>query len=127
MFSPPVKPVITQQILDPGDSDVSADVLFEQFYVDKERLRARLRQALQTRRQVSLAQLLEAHPLEQGLAELVAWLSLATGEGRGVIDEDRPQKIVWTDSAGRTREATLPTVVFASAGEIEPRQAQPSV
>jgi hypothetical protein len=119
--------VITQQILDPGDSDVSADVLFEQFYVDKERLRARLRQALQTRRQVSLAQLLEAHPLEQGLAELVAWLSLATGEGRGVIDEDRPQKIVWTDSAGRTREATLPTVVFASAGEIEPRQAQPSV
>ena len=40
MFSPPVKPVITQQILDPGDSDVSADVLFEQFYVDKERLRA---------------------------------------------------------------------------------------
>jgi hypothetical protein len=117
LFTPPVKPYITQQSLDQGHSDVDADALFEQFYVDKERLRARLRRAMQTCRQVSLAELLEAHPLEHGLAELVAWLSLATGEGRGVIDDSRLQTVDWVDSTGCARRATLPTVVFVLDGK----------
>ncbi len=117
LFTPPVKPYITQQSLDQGHSDVDADALFEQFYVDKERLRARLRRAMQTCRQVSLAELLEAHPLEHGLAELVAWLSLATGEGRGVIDDSRLQTVDWIDSTGCARRATLPTVVFVLDGK----------
>jgi flagellar motility protein MotE (MotC chaperone) len=114
LFAPPVKPVIARHALDYGDADVDANLLFEQFYVDKERLRARLRQALQTRRQIGLVELLESHPLEQGLAELVAWLSLATGEGYGVIDEHRTQQVTWVDSTGRRRQATLPTVIFAA-------------
>ena len=112
LFSPPLKPVIRRHAQAAGHVDLPADALFEQFYVDKERLRARLRKALQTRRQVSLAELLETEPLEQGLAELVAWLSLATGEGCGVIDEETPQTVRWTDANGRVREATLPTVIF---------------
>lgn len=114
LFTPPVRPVIRQQAIEAGDAALNPDALFDQFHVDKERLRARLRRALQTRRQVSLAELLEAEPIEQGLAELVAWLSLATGDARGVIDEERPQTVRWTDESGTTREATLPTVVFLS-------------
>jgi flagellar motility protein MotE (MotC chaperone) len=114
LFTPPVKPTITQHALVQGDADVDAGLLFDQFFVDKERLRARVRQALQTRRQIALAELLEAYPLEQGLAEIVAWLSLATGEGLGVIDESRAQHVVWTDSTGRERQATLPTVIFVA-------------
>lgn len=114
LYSPPVRPVITRHALDHGDADIDAGALFEQFYVDKDRLRARIRQALQTRRQVALAELLESHPLEQGLAELVAWLSLATGDGNGIVDETRTEQIVWTDSTGRERRATLPTVIFAA-------------
>jgi hypothetical protein len=114
LFAPPLKPVISERKLESGDVMLPADALFEQFYVDKERLRERLRRALQARRQVSLAELLDEEPLEQGLSELVAWLSLATGEARGVIDEDRPQTVTWTDAAGRARQATLPTVVFVA-------------
>jgi hypothetical protein len=117
LFAPPVKPVIAQQTLDAGEADVTADRLFEQFHVDKERLRGRLRRALQTRRQVSLTELLDAEPLEQGLAELVAWLSLATGEGRGIVDESDPRTVTWKDAAGDLRRATLPNVVFV--GEVE--------
>jgi hypothetical protein len=116
LFSPPVRPVIRRQALDVGDAELSTDLLFEQFYVDRDRLRARLRRALQTRRQISLAELLEAEPLEQGLAELIAWLSLATGEGRGVIDESRPQTVRWIDAGGRAREATLAAVIFVADG-----------
>ena len=117
LFTPPVKPYIIQQSLDEGHSDVDADALYQQFFVDKERLRARLRRAMQTCSQVSLAELLEAHPLEHGLAELVAWLSLATGEGRGVIDDDHLQTVDWIDSTGCPRRATLPMVVFILDGE----------
>ena len=114
LFAPPVRPVISEHILDHGDTEIDAGVLFEQFYVDKERLRSRIRQALQTRHQIALAELLESHPLEQGLAELVAWLSIATGEGYGIIDEDHTQQVSWVDSAGRQRKATLPTVIFST-------------
>jgi hypothetical protein len=114
LFTPPVKPTITQHALVQGDADVDAGLLFDQFFVDKERLRARVRQALQTRPQIGLVDLLESYPLEQGLAEIVAWLSLATGEGLGVIDESRTQHVAWTDSTGRERQATLPTVIFVA-------------
>src|SRR5690606_16476252 len=50
LFSPPLKPVIRRHAQEAGDVDLPADALFQQFYVDKERLRARLRKSLQTRR-----------------------------------------------------------------------------
>lgn len=115
LFTPPVKPHIAEQPLEDGGADVSVDALFDQVYVDKDRLRARLRQTLQARDQISLGELLDVHPLEQGLAELVAWLSIATGDGCAAIDEDRSQTVNWTDPNGRERCATLPSVVFAFA------------
>ena len=115
LFTPPVKPHIAEQPLEDGGADVSVDALFDRVHVDKDRLRARLRQTLQGRDQVSLEELLDVHPLEQGLAELVAWLSIATGDGCAAIDEARFQTVTWTDSSGRERFATLPSVVFAFA------------
>ncbi|MCG8585136.1 MAG: DUF3375 domain-containing protein [Pirellulales bacterium] len=117
LFSPPVRPVITEHVLDQGDAEVDADILFAQFYVDKERLRTRVRQALRMRQRVGLVELLENHPLEQGLAELVAWLSLATGEEGGVIYENQTQHVTWVDSMGCQRRATLPTVIFTAGPE----------
>ncbi|CDG53783.1 MULTISPECIES: DUF3375 domain-containing protein [Halomonadaceae] len=114
LFSPPIKPHIEQAPLEEGAANIAADPLFEQVYVDKERLRARLRQALQTQRQISLESLLQRHPLEQGLAELVTWLSLATGEELGLIDETQEQVVYWTDDQGQQRRATLPAVIFVS-------------
>jgi hypothetical protein len=67
---PAWRPVIAPQILDHGEIDLAADALFEQFFVDKERLRARLRRALQTRGQIGLTELLESEPLEQGVVNM---------------------------------------------------------
>lgn len=112
LHNPPVKPRIEQQILVEGVGDIAADALFEQVYVDRERLRAQIRRALQTHRQVALTTLLAQHPLEQGLAELVAYLSLAADDGNAVIDETTPQTVLWTDAVGRNRQATLPAVIY---------------
>ena len=70
-----------------GDQALAADALFDQIYVDKTRLMAQIRRALQTRHQISLADLVKSFPLEQGLAELVAYLSLATEDDAAVIDD----------------------------------------
>ena len=111
LFVPPLKAHIDEIALDAVD-DVPSDALFNNVYVDKERLSARVRRALQTRSQVSLLDLVQAHPLEQGLAELVAYMSLAAADGASIIDDGRRQTVTWTDDEGRLRQGTLPMVVF---------------
>ena len=81
--------------------------------MDKTRLTAQIRRALQTRHQISLADLVKSFPLEQGLAELVAYLSLATEDDAAVIDDTHKQELSWVDSEGTRRRATLPLVIFS--------------
>ncbi|MBI2392011.1 MAG: DUF3375 domain-containing protein [Deltaproteobacteria bacterium] len=112
LFAPPFKPRIEQQVVVDGDDEVSADALFEQFHVDKQRLRANIRRALQTRRQVSLGELLDESPLEQGVAELITYLSIAADDRAAVIDDASPQTVRWHDAVLGARRARIPHVVF---------------
>jgi hypothetical protein len=113
LYAPPLKARITDQYLLEGSTDVPADALYGQIYVDKTRLAAQVRQALQTRSQISLAELVETYPLEKGLAELVAYLSLAAEDHAAVIEESTTQTLWWCDAEGCQRQATLPLVVFS--------------
>ena len=76
LFEPPLRPQIEEEVLG-GEEDVPCDALFDTIYVDKARLAANIRHALQDRSQISLDELVQQHPLEQGLAELVSYFSLA--------------------------------------------------
>lgn len=113
LYTPPLKVRIVQQSIEDGGDGIDAGALFEQVYVDKAALDARIRRALQVRDQVALTALLAEYPLEQGLAELVAYLSLAADDSKALIDESRTQTVSWTDGQGRTRQASLPTVIFS--------------
>ncbi|MFZ5893796.1 MAG: DUF3375 domain-containing protein [Myxococcota bacterium] len=123
MFRPPLRPRISAEALRAGDESATADALFEQVHVDKARLQALIGRALQTRSQISLAELLDLHPLEQGLAELVAYLSLAADSDSAVIDDSRSHVVCFVDSSARRREATLPVVVFGRERAIRLRPA----
>ncbi|HMA70879.1 MAG TPA: DUF3375 domain-containing protein [Xanthobacteraceae bacterium] len=111
LFTPPLKPHI-DEVAANAVEDVPSDALFNNVYVDRERLAGRVRRALQTRSQVSLVELVETHPLEQGLAELIAYMSLAAADGASMIDDTRHQTLNWTDDEGRVRQGTMPMVVF---------------
>jgi hypothetical protein len=113
LFSPPLKPQIDATLELSRADDIPADALFDRVYVDKERLAGQIRRLLQRRTQVSLAEVAAAHPLEHGLAELVAYLSLASDDAAATIDEERREAIHWTDAEGRRRQATVPLVIFA--------------
>lgn len=112
LFSPPWKPSIADQILAAGSDDVPTDVLYQQVYVDKTELLAHIRRALQTRPQISLGEIVETRPLEQGLAEIVAYLSIAADDSHALIDDEQKQTLTWTDATGRERQATVPLVVY---------------
>ena len=111
LYSPPLKPQIvslpTEKI-----EDIPTDALFEQDYVDKDRLSAQIRRALQSRAQISLAELVSLFPLERGLAELVAYFSLAAEDRYAIIDDAESQTLIWIDDDYVSRQATFPRIVF---------------
>jgi hypothetical protein len=113
LYSPPFKARVSQLAVDEGDEDIEAEALFNQIYVDKTLLLARIRQALQTRPQISLADLVESFPVEKGLAELVAYLSIAAEDDMAMIDDTARQTLEWTNETGSRLQATLPLVIFS--------------
>ena len=112
LFTPPFKPKIVQQMIDEQGAPIPTEALFEQIFVDRLRLKSNIRRALQNRKQITLATLIDAYPLEQGLAELATYLSLATQELHSAIDDTQTETIAWLDLAGRQRLATLPLLIF---------------
>jgi flagellar motility protein MotE (MotC chaperone) len=94
-----------------GDPDLSA--LYDQEHVDRAELIERIRAALGTRAELSLGDLAGVYPLRQGLAELVAYLAIATGGDTGFltrIDDARRERIRYLDPAGAERVVDLPEV-----------------
>jgi hypothetical protein len=116
LYTLPLKSVIANVELAMGDADVDAAALFSQVVIDKTVLLRHVRHSLQQRTQISLRELCEMRPLEQGLAELIAYLQLAGDEFRTVVDEQAEDIIVWPDrSTGDgeyVKQARLPRVIF---------------
>jgi hypothetical protein len=124
LFMPSVKPRLADLALVAFDADIDTARLFDQIVVDKARLRSAVQRALRRQPQITLRELLEAEPLHQGLAELVAYLELAHAEDggdaleglRALVDEAVEEPIRWpaSNAAGEavTREARLPRVIF---------------
>lgn len=112
LYTPRVKAPIESGAVRPADEDVDASLLFEQAHVDPAPLAANVRRSLQQHDQIGLAQLVGAHPLEHGLAELVTYLSLSDEGFQVVFDETRTEEIGWRDAEGIERVATLPAVTY---------------
>ena len=113
LHAPPLKLALVSAAISAGDEDLDAAALYSQFIVDKVALAQHVRQSLQQRTQVTLAELLDTRPLQQGLAELVAYLSLAAEPGRALIDDTVLDRVAWLARSGHTRTASLPRVVFS--------------
>lgn len=113
LYSPPVKSRVDSARVEAGDEDIDASALFEQWAVDREMLRARLRQALLSRDQVALAELAAEYPFDRGLAELLAWLSIASEDEAARFSDETRDILAWRDRDGRRKGAEAPRVLFA--------------
>ncbi len=115
LYTPRSKQALDSAGIEAGGEALDTSVLFEQIYVDPARLTRVVQLALQRRSQLGLGQLVEEQPLEQGLAELVTYLSLTNPGFTVVFDEQQTEQVHWRDLDGRSRVATLPRVTFARA------------
>ncbi|MBZ4401246.1 DUF3375 domain-containing protein [Myxococcus sp. AS-1-15] len=112
LYGPPARARMADEEVKEATDDVPSEALFNLAFIDKARLRLNVREALQAREQVSLAELVREHPLQHGLAELVTYLSLASEDRKASVDDARTQDLFWTDASGATRRASLPLVLF---------------
>ncbi len=106
------KPKITSGALSFGDEDIDMTALFSQVVVDKAAMARHIRQSLQERSQITLAELIEHRPLQHGLAELVTYMQLANDGFRSVIDEDNIEIITWQHDDNLMKKASLPRIIF---------------
>ena len=122
LYTPAIKTVLANIALVSGELDESADAtaamhaLYAQVIIDKAVLTRHIRHALQERSQISLAELCQSQPLQYGLAELVAYLQLASDSFKSVVDEETRDNISWQrqdpDGQMHTKQASLPRVIF---------------
>lgn len=112
LYKPPVKPSIAEIELELGQSDADDAVLFTQIVVDRAELSRHIRQSLQEKSQISLAELVACHPLRHGLSELLAYLQLAGSRPETAVDEETVESIEWQVEDGSFRRAHLPRIIF---------------
>jgi Protein of unknown function (DUF3375) len=114
LYAPPVRTKISALKLDDTESEVDVAALFAHVALDKALLQRHVQQALQSRSQIGLAELIDEYPLQHGIAELVAYLQMAETDGRASIDESQTDTVRWRNSdGGALRTATVARVIFS--------------
>jgi hypothetical protein len=117
LFSSPRKVEMTDTGYEAGDQQaIGADQyakLYTQPFVDVEQLRKRIRQLLQAESQVTLKQVTDAFPVEKGLAEVVAYYSIAAKDKKSLINDDVQEQIrIANAETDKQFEVTFPQVIF---------------
>ena len=112
LYEPSRQMAINDAVSVAEDLDVDAGALFDQFHVDPHRLEGNIDAVLADAPQATLADITDAFPLSQGLAELVTYFQLATESSWATISADRTQTLAWTLPEGSLREATVDQIIF---------------
>ncbi len=95
LYTSQIKPSFADMVLELGDEDLDASALYSQVVIDKVALSRHIRNALQERTRITLTELVEMRPLQYGLAELVAYLQLASDMPKTTVDENVTDVITW--------------------------------
>ena len=77
MFKVPIKPQVNSELVLGDVRDIDTSVLFNQKFVDMQKIKLQIRRLLQDKAQVTLKEVIESYPLTQGLSELVAYMVYA--------------------------------------------------
>jgi hypothetical protein len=116
LYAPARRPLIAEIALQEEGDDIDPSELYDQVVIDKPRLVRHIRNALQARPRVTLRELIEAQPLQHGLAELVAYLQLGADAFRAEVVDGAVDLIAWTtmgrDGRSAHRQARLPRIIF---------------
>jgi hypothetical protein len=112
LYRPPSNPILDSAPVKEGTAELDLVALFKQTAVDEKRLHGHIADLLRHRSQVTLAEVAEAYPPEQGLAEIVTYLRIAAHQGASV-DEAITETIDLPAAENRPeRHVRIPRVIF---------------
>ena len=104
---------IRNDAIDAGSEFFSADSLYSQVYVDKEKLQNQITYLLRTHDSVTISQIIAEYPLELGLSELMTYFVIADDDNNLNSNQaDEHEEVFWEDADGTIRLAKIPKVVF---------------
>jgi hypothetical protein len=111
LYAPVAAVSVESDQVEAGSGDFEAAALLNQLFVDRDELARTVRSSLRDRSQVGLAPLIADHPLANGLAELIGYLSLSDPAFDVVFDEQHRDEVGWR-SDETERVADVPAVTF---------------
>lgn len=116
LHEPKLKTRIQMDDIKVGLADFDPALLYEQIRIDRRRLQSGIRKALRGKTEVSLLEVIESQPLEQGLMELLAYLQLGVESFNLVRDPEIMDTVCWwvkvEDGSFIRREARMQRVMF---------------
>jgi len=112
MFKPKASAQIESSGLADGDgSDIDTSSLYEVMYVDTAALEENINSGLLHSSQVTLAEVLSEHPPERGLAEVVAYMNIASRREGSIFGEETDE-LSWHGASGKYVTARAPRIIF---------------
>ena len=85
-------------------------ILFDRFELDKQELENKINAALKDRAEIPLADLLQMHPIQNGLAEIITYMSIASRQQRHRIDPEVQTAVTWENEGQKSIK--VPSIVF---------------
>jgi Arc/MetJ family transcription regulator len=113
LFTPKAAVTIDDLLCAAAADELDVDELFSQHFVDAARIVQHIEATLLDLGQVSLSELCERMPVQNGLAEVVTYLQLGHERFDVVVDDTVRDTVEWR-SDGRSRSMSLPRVVFVA-------------
>jgi hypothetical protein len=95
------------------DDPIDVSALLAQTFVDQARLADNIRSLLPERSSSLLTDILDFYPVEQGVAEILGYLSLAADDITVTLDDDGESVVDYEDLDGCPRRARLPLVTVS--------------
>ena len=117
LFTSPRKVEMTDNRYELGDQEAITAAqyakLYNQSFIDTQELKERIRLLLQASSQVTLKQVTDVFPVEKGLAEVIAYYSIASKDRKSVINDDILEQIcIANTETGNYFEVTFPQLIF---------------
>jgi len=116
--NPPQKATFKNQPTEIGSTQLEAanlGVLFDQFEMNRQELEANISELLKNNAQITLSEVVRVYPIQNGLAEVLTYFSIAANSKKHQINEINKERIPWfleEDTDYEKKEIHLPQVTF---------------
>lgn len=114
LYSPPQKITFSNDEMQEGIATANNDVLFEQFEIDMAELKGKIKAALKNKTQISFADFVQEFEIEKGVAEVVAYVEIASKEkNKHLVDESFHDIIdIKNSKTNKNFKVKVPQIIF---------------